>query len=172
MGATVWLTGLPSSGKSTLAAAVAEAVRTEQPAVEVLDGDHMRRSLFPELGYSKDDRAENVRRIGHVARMLTRHGVFTIVPVIAPFQATRVRIRSEHEAEGLTFVEVFVDASLETCMDRDVKGLYARARRQEITGLTGYDDPYEKPMAPEVHVRTDSHSTDECVRAILEWTRS
>lgn len=166
MGVTVWLTGLPSSGKSTLAAALAERLATNRP-VEVLDGDVIRRNLFPELGFSKDDRTENVRRTGIIARMLATHGAFVITPVIAPYRAAREAVRKDHEDHGLTYVEIFVDATPEICAERDVKGLYARAKRGEITGLTGFDDPYESPMQPDLHLRTDQLSVQECLDRMI-----
>ncbi|WP_308258708.1 adenylyl-sulfate kinase [Saccharothrix obliqua] len=162
MGVTVWLTGLPSSGKSTLASALAERLaRTRR--VQVLDGDAIRRDLFPELGFSKDDRAENVRRTGLLARLLAGHGAVVITPVIAPYRAARDAVRKDHEAHGLRYLEVFVDAAPEVCAERDVKGLYARAKRGEITGLTGFDDPYEAPLQPDLHLRTDRLSVAECL---------
>lgn len=173
MGATIWLTGLPSSGKSTLAGALAARLAGTHP-VEVLDGDVVRRQLFPELGFSKDDRAENVRRTGLVARLLAGHGAIVITPVIAPYRAAREAVRKDHEEHGLRYLEVFVDAAPEVCATRDVKGLYARAKKGEITGLTGFDDPYETPIQPELHLRTDELSVDACVErmvALLDGAR-
>ncbi|WP_238598930.1 adenylyl-sulfate kinase [Saccharothrix sp. ALI-22-I] len=164
---TVWLTGLPSSGKSTLGSALAERFGTDR-RVQVLDGDVLRRDLFPELGFSKDDRAENVRRTGVIARMLARQGALVITPVIAPYRAARDAVRKDHENYGLPYLEVFVDASPEICAQRDVKGLYARAKRGEITGLTGFDDPYEPPIQPDLHLRTDQLSVQECVDRMVE----
>ncbi|GAA0231439.1 adenylyl-sulfate kinase [Saccharothrix mutabilis subsp. mutabilis] len=172
MGATIWLTGLPSSGKSTLARALAARLAGTRP-VEVLDGDVVRRQLFPELGFSKDDRAENVRRTGLVARLLAGHGAIVITPVIAPYRAAREAVRKDHEEHGLRYLEVFVDATPEVCATRDVKGLYARAKKGEITGLTGFDDPYETPIQPELHLRTDELTVDTCVDrmvALLDGT--
>jgi len=165
MTASIWFTGLPSAGKSTLAAAYAERVRHRQ-RVQVLDGDVVRAAFFPELGFTKADRIANVQRIGSLARMFAGHGVLALVPVIAPYRQARDHVRSEHEAAGIPFAEVFVDAELQTCVDRDVKGLYARARSGEITGLTGFDDPYEEPEKPELRLRTDRCSIDECLAAL------
>ncbi|WP_433261796.1 adenylyl-sulfate kinase [Actinosynnema sp. CS-041913] len=162
MGATVWLTGLPSAGKSTLAGALADRL-AESRRVEVLDGDVIRRQLFPELGFSKEHRAENVRRTGLVARLLAGHGAVVITPVIAPYRAAREAVRKDHETFGLRYLEVFVDAAPEICAERDVKGLYARAKRGEITGLTGFDDPYEPPLQPDLHLRTDRLSVADCL---------
>ncbi|GAB3447904.1 adenylyl-sulfate kinase [Actinophytocola sediminis] len=167
LGGTVWLTGLPSSGKSTLAAGLAERL-SKSRSVEVLDGDVIRRNLFPELGFSKDDRTENVRRTGVIARMLASHGAFVITPVIAPYRAAREAVRKEHGDHGLLYVEIFVDAAPEICAERDVKGLYARAKRGEITGLTGFDDPYESPIQPELHLRTDQLSVSECLHRMIQ----
>ncbi|WP_367127812.1 adenylyl-sulfate kinase [Saccharothrix sp. HUAS TT1] len=162
MGATLWLTGLPSAGKSTLASALAERL-ADRHRTQVLDGDVLRRDLFPELGFSKDDRTENVRRTGVIALMLARQGALVITPVIAPYRAARDAVRKGHESYGIPYLEVFVDASAEVCARRDVKGLYARAKRGEITGLTGFDDPYEPPLQPDLHLRTDQLAVAECV---------
>ncbi|HEV2783354.1 MAG TPA: adenylyl-sulfate kinase [Actinophytocola sp.] len=165
MTTTLWLTGLPSSGKSTLGRALAERYRPHR-AVEHLDGDQLRRDLFPELGYGKADRMENIRRIGRLATMLAAHDVLVIASVIAPYSESRAEVRSEHEARGLNFVEVHVHAPVEVCASRDVKGLYASARRGEITGLTGYGDNYEVPDSPDVRVDTSTMSVDGCLSAI------
>jgi adenylylsulfate kinase len=168
---TVWLTGLPSSGKTTIAACFAERMKGSAPT-EVLDGDVVRRNFFPELGFSKEDRIENVRRIGSMAALLARHGVLVIVPVIAPYQEARAEVRRRHEQAGLDFVEVFVDADLDTCMRRDVKGLYRRAKSGEISGLTGYDDPYEPPDQPALHLKSAGTSIDSCVDGLAALVRS
>jgi adenylylsulfate kinase len=160
--ATIWLTGLPSSGKSTLANAFAERHRAAL-RIQVLDGDEVRSRFFPELGFSKDDRMANIRRIGSLAHMLAGHGVLVLAPVIAPYREAREDVRRQHRDRGIPFAEVFVDADLGTCADRDVKGLYARARRGEISGLTGIDDPYEEPHSPELRLQTDRYSIAECL---------
>jgi adenylylsulfate kinase len=162
------LTGLPSSGKSTLASALAERAASDGVRTQVLDGDVLRRDLFPELGFSKDDRTENVRRTGVIARMLARQGALVITPVIAPYRAARDVVRKDHESYGIPYLEVFVDASAEICAERDVKGLYARAKRGEISGLTGFDDPYEAPVQPDLHLRTDLLPVEECVARMAE----
>jgi adenylylsulfate kinase len=153
-GATLWFTGLPSSGKSTIAQALAGQLTVEGRRVQVLDGDEVRPYLSQGLGYSREDRDTNVRRIGWVARLLASHGVVVLVPVIAPYADARDAVRADHRAAGVAFGEIFVSTSLEVSENRDVKGLYARARRGELTGLTGVDDPYERPLAPELALDT------------------
>lgn len=149
-GATVWFTGLSGSGKSTVADALATELLEAGRAVYVLDGDNVRHGLNADLGFSAADRAENVRRIGEVARLMADAGLVTLVPVVSPYRADRDRVREAHAAAGLRFVEVFVDTPLVTCELRDPKGLYAKARAGELTGMTGIDDPYEPPEAPEL----------------------
>jgi bifunctional enzyme CysN/CysC len=155
-GATVWLTGLSGSGKSTVAFAVERLLLGEGRAAYVLDGDNVRHGLNGDLGYSAGARDENVRRVSEVARLFADAGVIALVPLISPYRAGRERARAAHDAAGLAFVEVFVDTPLELCEQRDPKGLYARARAGEITGFTGIDDPYEAPAAPELVLRPDA----------------
>jgi bifunctional enzyme CysN/CysC len=152
-GLTVWLTGLSASGKSSVAVELERRlVAAERPAY-LLDGDNLRHGLNADLGFSPDDRAENVRRVGEVARLLADAGVVAIVSLISPYRADRDRVRAAHQAAGLPFVEVFVDTPIETCEARDPKGMYARARAGEITGFTGVDDPYEAPRSAEMVLR-------------------
>src|SRR3954466_756077 len=151
-GATFWLTGLPASGKSTLAAALEAQLLRRGRAAYVLDGDNLRHGLNGDLGFSADDRAENVRRTGEVAALLADAGVVVLVALVSPYRADRAAAREIHAQRGLPFLEVHVATSLEECERRDPKGLYARARAGEITGLTGVDDPYEPPEAPELVV--------------------
>ena len=149
-GATVWLTGLSGSGKSTVAMACeARLVAFDRPAY-VLDGDNVRQGLNGDLGFSAADRAENVRRVGHVARLMADSGIVVLVPLISPYRADRDLVRGLHEAAALPFFEVFVDTPIELCEQRDPKGLYAKARAGEITGFTGIDDPYEAPESPDL----------------------
>ncbi|MCP3798463.1 adenylyl-sulfate kinase [Allokutzneria sp. A3M-2-11 16] len=162
-GRTIWFTGLPSSGKSTLAASFATELRRP---VEVLDGDVLRTCFFPELGFSETDRKENVRRAGRLALMLARHGVTVLVPVIAPYRASRHWVRQLHADAGVGYAEVWVDASPEVCASRDAKGLYRRARLGELSGLTGVDAPYETPERPELRLRTDRLSIRDCLAAL------
>jgi adenylylsulfate kinase len=153
-GATLWFTGLPSSGKSTIAYALADRLSAGGRRVQVLDGDEVRPYLSQGLGYGREDRDINVRRIGWVARLLASHGVVVLVPVIAPYAAARKAVREDHAAAGVPFAEIFISTSLEVAEARDVKGLYARARRGELSGFTGVDDPYERPLAPELAIDT------------------
>ena len=149
-GATVWLTGLSGSGKSTVAVELEQRlVRTSRPAY-VLDGDNLRHGLNADLGFSAEDRAENVRRTAHVAQLLADSGVIAIPSLVSPYRADRELARRVHEDAGIEFLEVFVDTPLEECERRDPKGLYARARAGELAGMTGIDDPYEEPAAPEL----------------------
>ncbi|MEU6810489.1 adenylyl-sulfate kinase [Streptomyces sp. NPDC046831] len=152
-GATVWLTGLPSAGKSTVARALAERLRPAR-RVEILDGDEIRAHLSPGLGFSREDRIENVRRTGWLAHVLARNGVLAVVPVIAPYAEARRQVRAAHEAAGTPYLEVYVATPLDACVERDVKGLYARQARGELSGLTGVDDPYEPPGEPELVLDT------------------
>ncbi len=153
-GATLWLTGLPSAGKSTLAHAFAAQLSAAGERVQVLDGDEVRPHLSAGLGFSRADRDVNVARIGWVARLLASHGVLVLVPVIAPYAAARDAVRGDHATHGVPFAEVYVATPLEIAETRDVKGLYARARRGELSGMTGVDDPYEAPSAAELVVDT------------------
>lgn len=162
-GCVVWLTGLPSAGKTTLARRLADELGRRRRAVEVLDGDEVRTRLTRGLGFTKEDRDENVRRVAWVAGLLARHGVMAIVALISPYRA----VREEARAEIVDFVEVHVDCAAEECMRRDVKGLYRRALAGEIASFTGVSDPYEPPLAPEVTVRTDRETPDESLQRIL-----
>ena len=162
-GATIWFTGLPSAGKSTLSEALATELRQRGHAVEVLDGDVIRKALWPELGFSRVDRDSNVRRVGTVAEMLARHGVTVLVALVSPYASTR----AEQRARLHDFIEVFVDCPSAECARRDVKGLYAAQRERRLSGLTGVDDPYEPPSAPEIHLRTDRQNVADCVAALI-----
>ncbi|HWP30082.1 MAG TPA: sulfate adenylyltransferase [Chloroflexota bacterium] len=164
-GFTIWLTGLSGAGKSTLARGLAAALRERGRRVEVLDGDEVREHLSKGLGFSKQDRDTNIRRIAYVARLLTRNGVVTIVAAISPYREVRDEARQQIGA----FVEVYVRCSLEELVRRDVKGLYARALRGEIPQFTGVSDPYEEPLAPEVVVHTDRERPEESVARILAY---
>lgn len=171
-GATVWLTGLSGAGKSTVAEALAEWLRAHHRPVEVLDGDDVRTHLCAGLGFSRADRDTNVRRIGFVAELLARNGVVAVTAAISPYAATRTEVRRRHELSGTTFVEVHVAAPLQVCASRDVKGLYARAARGDLPGLTGVDDPYEPPEEAEVVLHTDTEPLGSCVAALVEALRA
>jgi adenylylsulfate kinase len=162
-GYTLWFTGLSGAGKTTLASAVATVLRERGQPVEVLDGDVVRTSLSKGLGFSREDRDTNIRRIGFVAKLLTRNNVVSVVAAISPYRATRDEIR----AEIGRFVEVYVRCSMEELIRRDVKGLYERALRGELTQFTGVSDPYEPPLHPEVIVDTDRESVQESVSKVV-----
>jgi adenylylsulfate kinase len=153
-GATVWLTGLSGAGKSTLANAVREHLTSNGLETEMLDGDELRRSLSADLGFSRQDRETHVRRVGFVAQLLAKHGVITLVPVIAPYACARNDVREHHDSNGTTYLEVHVATPLAECARRDPKGLYARATSGELSGMTGIDDPYELPEDPELRLDT------------------
>lgn len=163
MGFTVWFTGLPSSGKSTLARRLEQELVVRGWPVEVLDGDEVRLRLSRGLGFSKEDRDENIRRISYVAHLITRCGGVAITCAISPYQA----LRDEARREIGRFVEVYVKCPLEVCIARDVKGLYAKALRGEIQAFTGVSDPYEPPLHPEIIVETDQESPEQSVANIL-----
>ena len=165
-GATIWFTGLPSAGKTTVARAVAERLRAAGHRVEVLDGDEIRTELTADLGFSREDRMANVRRIGFVAAVLARNGVKALAPVIAPYRESRDAVRARHAEHGTPYVEIHVATPVATCSERDVKGLYAKQRAGEVSGLTGVDDPYEEPLAPELRLETTG-SLDDTVDAVL-----
>ncbi len=162
-GLTVWFTGLSGAGKSTLSQAVQRQLTELGFRTEILDGDIIRQHLSKGLGFSREDRDENVRRIGFVANLLTRHGVIVLVAVVSPYLATRGEVRS---AIG-RFLEVYVNAPLSVCEERDPKGLYGKARTGELRGLTGIDDPYEPPVRPEVECRTDIETVNESASKVL-----
>lgn len=151
-GATVWFTGLPASGKSTIAVRVEERLVAAGRPAYLLDGDNLRHGLNGNLGFEPGDRKENIRRTAHVARLFADAGVVALVSLVSPYRADRELARSLHTADGLPFLEVWVSTSPEECARRDPKGLYARAQRGEIKGLTGVDAPYEPPGAPELEL--------------------
>jgi adenylylsulfate kinase len=165
-GGIVWLTGLSGAGKSTLATALAERLSERRP-IELLDGDEVRAFLSAGLGFSREDRDTSVRRIAYVARLLAKHGVLAIVSAISPYAATRDEVHAASIAAGHAFLEIFVNAPLETVIARDVKGLYKRAQAGEIPSFTGISDPYEPPESPALEVRTDRTEMSACVDAIV-----
>jgi adenylylsulfate kinase len=165
-GATIWLTGLPSAGKTTIATALAERLRGDGHRVEVLDGDEIREFLSAGLGFSREDRHTNVQRVGFVAELLASNGVKVLVPVIAPYADSREAVRKRHIAEGTGYLEVHVATPVEVCSVRDVKGLYAKQAAGRISGLTGVDDPYEAPQAPDLRIETDGRSVQDSAAAL------
>jgi adenylylsulfate kinase len=166
-GMTLWLTGLSGAGKSTLARHVERELRTRQLRVEVLDGDIIRENLSKGLGFSKEDRDTNIRRIGFVSNLLSRNGVIVIVAAISPYRGVREEVRVLHGK--VPFVEVFVHCPVEILAKRDVKGLYEKALKGEITNFTGISDPYEEPENPEIVVQTDKETETESASKILLW---
>jgi len=162
-GVTVWFTGLSGAGKTTISQAIAKRLKGAGCKLEILDGDIVRTNLTKGLGFSKEDRDENIRRIGFVSHLLTRNGVIVLVSAISPYEAVRAEVRDRIG----NFVEVYANAPLAECEKRDVKGLYKRARAGEIKGFTGIDDPYEAPTNPEVECRTDLEELDESVEKVL-----
>jgi bifunctional enzyme CysN/CysC len=161
------MTGLSGSGKSTVAYLAEKMLVSSGRAAYVLDGDNLRHGLNSDLGFAIEDRAENVRRVGEVARLLADAGLITLVPVISPFAADRKMVREAHEQVGLPFMEVFVDAPLEVCEERDPKGLYARARAGELSDMTGIDSPYEPPESPELRLDTEAISPQELAEHLV-----
>ncbi|GAA1911768.1 adenylyl-sulfate kinase [Streptomyces sodiiphilus] len=165
-GATVWLTGLPSAGKTTIARALEKRLREQGRRTEVLDGDEIREFLSAGLGFSRQDRDTNVRRIGFVAELLASHGVIVLVPVIAPYAASREAVRERHAKNGTGYLEVHVATPVEVCSRRDVKGLYAKQAAGELTGLTGVDDPYEAPAEPDLRIAAHEQGVEESAAAL------
>jgi adenylylsulfate kinase len=165
---TVWLTGLPSAGKTTLAYAVAE--RLDGP-VEILDGDEVREFLSRDLGFSKADRDTQVLRVGWVAKTLAKHGVTVLVSLVSPYADARDKVRALHGEAGVDFYEVHVATPVEVCAERDVKGLYGRAFAGEITGFTGVDDPYEAPLSPALRIAAHAEPVEVSAARILELVR-
>jgi adenylylsulfate kinase len=163
-GAVIWFTGLSGSGKTTIAHNVEDKLLEAGVPVEILDGDVVRENLSKGLGFSKEDRDTNIRRIAFVAHLLQRNGVFVITAAISPYRA----VREEARAMIKDFVEVYANAPIEVCEDRDVKGLYAKARAGEIKGFTGVDDPYEPPSGPEVECRTDEETPEQSAQKVLD----
>ena len=165
-GFTLWFTGLSGAGKSTLAGAVRDVIGARGGRVEILDGDEVRTNLSKGLGFSKEDRDTNIRRIGYVARLLSRNGVVAITAAISPYREVRGEVRSAHEAP---FVEAFVECPIDELVRRDKKGLYAKALRGEIKNFTGVSDPYEPPVSPEIHLHSDRERVEESRDRIIDW---
>jgi len=166
-GVTVWFTGLPCCGKTTVADKVASLLKEQGRKVERLDGDIVRKSLTSDLGFSKDDRDENIKRVTFVAKLLTRNNVIVLATFVSPYRERRKKTREEIG----DFIEVYVKCPLDICIDRDVKGMYEKALKGEIKGFTGINDPYEEPLNPELVLNTDKETVEESVEKILEKMR-
>lgn len=170
-GATIWFTGLSASGKSTIASAVEQSLVNAGVNCYRLDGDNVRHGLNKNLGFSAEDRAENIRRIGEVAKLFADAGVVALTSFISPYVLDREEVRRLHRTAGIDFIEVYVDTPLEECEKRDPKGLYKKARAGEIKGFTGIDDPYEAPPNPELTLKTAGKTVDESVRECLAFMK-
>jgi adenylyl-sulfate kinase len=164
-GLCLWFTGLSGAGKSTIANLVVAELAARGHRVELLDGDEVREHLSKGLGFSKEDRDTNIRRIGWVAKVLARNGVVAVTAAISPYRELRDEMRSWID----NFIEVYIATPFEVCEDRDVKGLYAKARAGEIPQFTGLNDPYEPPLAPEITVETEGHTPEESAAAVVDW---
>jgi len=167
-GFTLWLTGLSGAGKSTLALDLKSKLLGRGVEIELLDGDEVRTNLSKGLGFSKEDRDTNIRRIGYVSRLLARNGVGVISAAISPYREVRDEVRSETEKDGAAFIEVFVKCPIDVLAERDVKGLYKKALAGEIKEFTGVSDPYEEPLTPDITVETDRETVEESSRKILQ----
>lgn len=166
-GATIWITGLPSSGKSTLGTAVEERLVELGRGAYLLDGDNLRCGICSDLGFEREDREQNVRRVGELALLFADAGTVAIAAVVSPYEQMRTHVRERHEQEGLPFFEVFVDTPVKVCAQRDPKGLYARAYAGDLDGFTGVDDPYQPPREPELRI-TPELALSSAVDAILD----
>jgi adenylylsulfate kinase len=167
-GATVWFTGLSGSGKSTIAVALEQVLLQRGKHAYCLDGDNVRHGLNKNLGFSAEDREENIRRIGEVAKLFADAGLIALTSFISPYRADRDKARKLHDDTDLDFIECYVECPLDVAEQRDPKGLYKKARAGEIKGFTGIDDPYEAPLNPELILRTDQYSVAECVQQVLD----
>ena len=171
-GATLWFTGLSGSGKSTIAVALESALMAQSKLSYRLDGDNIRLGINKNLGFSAADRAENIRRIGEIAKLFNEAGVITLASFISPYRADRDQVRRIHQEMGLAFVEIFVDCDLASAEKRDPKGLYKKARAGEIKNFTGIDDPYEAPVNAEIHLVSDRMSLNDEVNYILQYLQN
>lgn len=168
-GATIWFTGLSGSGKSTIAVALEQALFNAGKLSYRLDGDNVRLGINKNLGFSEQDRKENIRRIGEIAKLFGDAGTIALSSFISPYKADRDEVRELHESADLKFVEVFVDCSLAVAEERDPKGLYKKARTGEIKNFTGIDDPYEAPANPEIHLKTDEMTLEQEVAIVIDY---
>ncbi len=168
-GVTIWFTGFSGSGKSTVAVQVERLLLESGKPTYLLDGDNLRMGLNGDLGFSAEDRDENVRRVSEVARLFADAGVVSLVPLVSPYRAARDRAREIHQAADLPFVECFISTPLEVCESRDPKGLYKKARAGELTGMTGIDDPYEPPLNPELVLDTTTGTPVELAQQVIDF---
>ena len=168
-GCTLWFTGLPSSGKSTTAFTLEHELLRRGYLAYVLDGDNVRHGLNKNLGFSAEDREENIRRIGEVAKLFADAGLITMTSFISPYRKDRDLARRIHEETGIRFIEIFVDTPMDVCEQRDPKGLYQKARKGELRGFTGVDDPYEAPLRPEIIIKTEELSPAELTAQLLAF---
>jgi adenylylsulfate kinase len=171
-GATLWFTGLSGSGKSTVAVELEGTLHEMGILSYRLDGDNVRMGINKNLGFSAEDRTENIRRIGEVSKLFVDSGVIALSSFISPYRADRDQVRALHEAAGMDFIEIFVDCSLDAAESRDPKGLYKKARAGEIKNFTGIDDPYEAPLKPEIHLHSDRQTLAEEVEQIIDALRA
>jgi adenylylsulfate kinase len=168
-GATLWFTGLSGSGKSTVAVALEQELFKRGKLSYRLDGDNIRLGINKNLGFSAEDRTENIRRIGEIAKLFVDCGILSLSSFISPYREDRDTVRELHDSSKMTFIEVFVDCSLDVAESRDPKGLYKKARAGEIKNFTGIDDPYEEPLGAEIHLKTDQMTLEEEVNAITDY---
>ena len=171
-GATIWFTGLSGSGKSTIAVALENALFKRGKLSYRLDGDNVRLGINKNLGFSEEDRTENIRRIGEISKLFGDAGTIALSSFISPYRDDRDEVRRLHEAADLKFIEVFVDCTLEVAESRDPKGLYKKARAGEIKNFTGIDDPYEAPIIPEIHLHTDKMTLEDEVSMIIDYLKA
>lgn len=164
-GFTLWFTGLPCAGKTTLAAEVGLELKRRGCRVEVLDADALRTTVCRGLGFDRKDRDENVARIGWICSMLSRHGVVSVAAVVSPYAVAREQLRKTIPG----FVEIYVKTPLSVCIERDVKGMYAKAMAGQLSHFTGIDDPYEEPLHPDIVIETERSSVSACVQSVVEW---
>ncbi len=170
-GLVVWITGLPGSGKTTLATGLAERLRSEGYRVEVLDGDWVRRTINPEAGYTREERRRHLLRVAWIARLLARNGVIVVCSFVSPYRSVRREVRGVVEEEGLPFLEVYAKCPLEECIRRDPKGLYRKALRGEIKHFTGISDPYEEPENPDLVLDTVASSIGDNVEKLYRLVK-
>jgi adenylylsulfate kinase len=168
-GATIWFTGLSGSGKSTIAVALEKELIKRNKLTYRLDGDNVRLGINKNLGFSAEDRAENIRRIGEIAKLFSDCSVIALSSFISPYRDDRSNVRELHEASNFPYIEVFVDCAISVAESRDPKGLYKKARAGEIKNFTGIDDPYEAPKNPEIHLKTDKMTVEEEVQEIINY---